>query len=146
MSTTHNLEILLDKDALLAQSRLSLKLNEKVNQFDLRIALKDTRRNEGGKVTKTTLNYIQKLIDVVNSKKLSSFVNNQPSKLFFSIRGFVCLSRRFQFKYWNNLGRCLHFIGVFQVVNILLWNVFLKVDISEKTKTTTNTTHMLKII
>ena len=83
MSTTHNLEILLDKDALLAQSRLSLKLNEKVNQFDLRIALKDTRRNEGGKVTKTTLNYIQKLIDVVDSKSYPAFVNSQPSKLFF---------------------------------------------------------------
>jgi len=82
MSTTHNLEILLDKNSLLAQSRLSIKLNEKVSEFDINNALKE-KRNQGGKVTKVTLDYIQKLIGAIESHSYPAFVNNQPTKLFF---------------------------------------------------------------
>lgn len=82
MSTTHNLEILLDKNSLLAKSRLSIKLNEKVSEFDLNSALKE-KRNEGGKVTKVTLDYIQMFIGAIESRSYPAFVNNQPTKLFF---------------------------------------------------------------
>jgi len=83
MSTTHNLEILLDKHSLLAQSRLSIKLNQKISDFDLNVALKEYRKNEGGKVTKFTLDYIQRLIGVIELKSYPAFVKNKPTKLFF---------------------------------------------------------------
>ena len=84
LKTTNGFEELFDDHAKLATSRVDLKLNEKKpDNLHLLAQMNSNRKNAGGQVTHITLEYIQKLVSIVDSKKSIAFINGQPTSLLF---------------------------------------------------------------
>jgi hypothetical protein len=76
MSSTVNLELLLDEDAVLADSRVSIARGA-TQRRNLKDMLRFESKNQGGDVTPNTVSYVIKLINAVQGK----------SHLFFDNKG-----------------------------------------------------------
>ena len=84
LKTTNGFEELFDDHAKLATSRVDLKLNEKKpDNLHLLAQMNSNRKNAGGQVSYRTLEYIQKLVSIVNSRNSVAFINGQPTSLLF---------------------------------------------------------------
>ena len=84
LKTTNGFEKLFDDHAKLATSRVDLKLNEKKpDNLHLLAQMNSNRKNAGGQVSYRTLEYIQKLVSIVNSRNSVAFINGQPTSLLF---------------------------------------------------------------
>ena len=84
LKTTNGFEELFDDHAKLATSRVDLKLNEKKpDNLHLLAQMNSNRKNAGGQVSYRTLEYVQKLVSVVNSRNSVAFINGQPTSLLF---------------------------------------------------------------
>ena len=84
LTTTNGFKELFDDQAKLATSRVDLKLNEKKpDNLHLLAQMNSNRKNAGGQVSYRTLEYIQKLVSIVNSRNSVAFINGQPTSLLF---------------------------------------------------------------
>jgi len=84
LKTTNGFEKLFDDHAKLATSRVDLKLNEKKpDNLHLLAQMNSNRKNAGGQVSYRTLEFIQKLVSIVNSRNSVAFINGQPTSLLF---------------------------------------------------------------
>ncbi len=68
-------------EAVLANRRLVMKLGTK--KPDVKKHMNSFKKNAGGEVTIRTLNYINNLISIVNSKNSKAYSNNKPTSLLF---------------------------------------------------------------
>ena len=84
LKTSNGFEELFNENAKLATSRVDLKLNEKKpDNLHLIAQMNSNRKNAGGHVSHITLEYIQKLVSIVDSKNSIAFINRQPTSLLF---------------------------------------------------------------
>lgn len=84
LTTTNGFKELFDDQAKLATSRVNLKLNEKKpDNLHLLAQMNSNRKNAGGQVSYITLEYIQKLVSIVDSKNSIAFIKGQPTSLLF---------------------------------------------------------------
>ena len=84
LTTTNGFKELFDDQAKLATSRVDLKLNEKKpDNLHLLAQMNSNRKNAGGQVSYITLEYIQKLVSIVDSKNSIAFIKGQPTSLLF---------------------------------------------------------------
>jgi hypothetical protein len=82
ISTTHNLNVLLNKNSIFATKRVTLKKGVK-NRRTAEELIKLNKKNMGGAVTKSTLTYLDKLIDTLARGYGKPFVKGKPSSLMF---------------------------------------------------------------
>ena len=83
IKTTHDLNSLLQNEAVLASKRVVLRKNSKnLNSIDN--LLQANRNNMGGEVSKATIIYLQKIISTMNSGYGKAFINGKPTKLMFN--------------------------------------------------------------
>ena len=84
LKTSSGFDELFNDNAKLATSRVDLKLNEKKpDNLNLLAQLNSNRKNAGGQVSYITLEYIQKLVSIVDSKNSIAFIKGQPTSLLF---------------------------------------------------------------
>jgi len=84
LKTTKGFKELFDDQAKLATSRVDLKLKEKKpDNLHLLAQMNSNRKNAGGRVSYITLEYIQKLVSIVNSRNSIAFIKGQPTSLLF---------------------------------------------------------------
>ena len=84
LKTSNGFEDLFNEHAKHATSRVDLKLNEKKpDNLHLLAQMNSNRKNAGGHVSHITLEYIQKLVSIVDSKNSIAFINRQPTSLLF---------------------------------------------------------------
>ena len=82
IKTTHDLTSLLDVGARLANNRVVLKMNSK-NTSHIEHSLSMRKNDTGGKVSISTIMYLQKLISTLELGYGKGFVNGVPSRLLF---------------------------------------------------------------
>jgi hypothetical protein len=78
VSSTVNLDLLLDDDARLADARVTVKRNA-TNRHDVEQMLRISRHNQGGKVTKQTVKYLIKLLNAVEGESPLAFEKGVPT-------------------------------------------------------------------
>ncbi len=84
LKTSSGFDELFNDNAKLATSRVDLKLNEKKpDNLNLLAQINSNRKNAGGQVSYITLEYIQKLVSIVDSKNSIAFIKGQPTSLLF---------------------------------------------------------------
>ena len=84
LKTTNGFEELFYDHAKLATSRVDLKLNEKKpDNLHLLAQMSSNRKNAGGQVSYRTLEYIQKLVNIVDSRSTIAFIKGKPTSLLF---------------------------------------------------------------
>ena len=84
LKTSNGFEDLFNEQAKHATSRVDLKLNEKKpDNLHLLAQMNSNRKNAGGQVSCITLEYIQKLVSIVDSKNSIAFINGEPTSLLF---------------------------------------------------------------
>ena len=84
LKTTNGFEELFYDHAKLATSRVDLKLNEKKpDNLHLLAQMSSNRKNAGGQVSYITLEYIQKLVNIVDSRSTIAFIKGKPTSLLF---------------------------------------------------------------
>ena len=83
IKTTHDLNSLLEDGAILSTKRVVLKKNSK-NQKQVDNLLRANRHNMGGKVSKATIVYLQKIISAIEQGYGKAFIGGKPTKLMFS--------------------------------------------------------------
>ena len=84
LKTTNGFEELFCDHAKLATSRVDLKLNEKKpDNLHLLAQMSSNRKNAGGQVSYITLEYIQKLVNIVDSRSTIAFIKGKPTSLLF---------------------------------------------------------------
>ena len=84
LKTSNGFKDLFNEHAKLATSRVDLKLNEKKpDNLHLLAQMYSNRKNAGGHVSHITLEYIQKLVSIVDSKNSIAFIDGQPTSLLF---------------------------------------------------------------
>lgn len=84
LKTSNGFEDLFNEHAKHATSRVDLKLNEKKpDNLHLLAQMNSNRKNAGGQVSHITLEYIQKLVSIVDSKNSIAFINGEPTSLLF---------------------------------------------------------------
>tara|TARA_B100000073_G_scaffold333288_1_gene324592 strand:+ start:416 stop:1012 length:597 start_codon:yes stop_codon:yes gene_type:complete len=84
LNTSIGFEELFNERAKLATSRVDVKLNEKIpDNLHLLAQMNSNRKNAGGQVSYITLEYIQKLVSIVDSKNSIAFIKGQPTSLLF---------------------------------------------------------------
>ena len=82
ISTTHNLNVLLNENSIFATKRVTLKKGAN-NRRTAEELIKLNKKNMGGAVTKSTLTYLDKLIDALARGYGKPFVKGKPSSLMF---------------------------------------------------------------
>jgi hypothetical protein len=83
IKTTHDLNVLLQDEAVLSTKRVVLKKNSKnIKQIDN--LLRANRHNMGGEVSKSTIVYLQKIISTIEQGYGKAFIEGKPTKLMFS--------------------------------------------------------------
>ena len=80
---THELDVLLQEGAILADKRVSVKRGSH-NTPPADDLLRRSQKNQGGKVSANTLKHIQRLKNAVDSKHAKSYVKGKPSSLLFT--------------------------------------------------------------
>ena len=83
VSTTHNLDSLRDPNAVLASKRVTLKRGV-TNRYSAEDLMRQRKKNMGGAVTLSTLDYLEKLINAVEMGYGKPFVKGQITSLMFS--------------------------------------------------------------
>ncbi len=82
MSFSHQLRILTEEGAKLANDRYTFEMKTRPNiSFDLMTRKLDKKR--GGEVTIQTLNYLQRLYELIDINFHKGFVKDKPTKLMF---------------------------------------------------------------
>ena len=89
ISLTHNLSSLLEEGAVFAERRVTLKKGS-AQRYTAQEMVRKNQKNAGGKVTKNTLIYLQKLISAVESKNGIGYVDGKPTTtLFMMVSNFI---------------------------------------------------------
>ena len=89
ISLTHSISSLLDEEAVLAERRITLKKGSQ-QHYSAQEMTRKNMKNAGGKVTKNTLTYLQKLISAVDSKNGIGYVDGKPTtSLFMMVSNFI---------------------------------------------------------
>jgi len=89
ISLTHSLSSLLEEGAVLAERRVVLKKGSP-QRYTADEMVRKNLKNAGGKVTKNTISYLQKLISAVDSKNGVGYVNGKPTTtLFMMVSNFI---------------------------------------------------------
>lgn len=82
ISTTHNLSVLLNENSIFTPKRVTLKKGTQ-NRKTAEELIKLNKKNMGGVVGKSTITYLQKLIDSLGRGYGKPFVKGKPSSLMF---------------------------------------------------------------
>ena len=83
VSTTHNLDSLRDSNAVLASKRVTLRRGT-TNRYSAEELIRQRKRDMGGAVTLSTLDYLEKLMGAVERGYGKPFVNGQITSVMFS--------------------------------------------------------------
>lgn len=84
INTTAKLSSLLDENSTLADARVQVERG-KQNRHDVEDLLKFNRRNQGGEVKESTIKYLMKIVDAIESRSNMFFTNNKINKSGFRI-------------------------------------------------------------
>ena len=82
ITTTHDLDVLLEEGAELANRRVTVKKGSP-SLSSARDLLRRSQRNESGEVTPTTISYLKKLMNAVEIKFRKGHVKGIPTTLLF---------------------------------------------------------------
>jgi hypothetical protein len=89
VSLTHDLSSLLEEGAILAERRVSLKKGT-TQRYTAQEMVRSNLKNAGGKVSKNTLIYLQKLVSAVESKNGIGYIDGKPTtSLFMLVSNFI---------------------------------------------------------
>ena len=79
--STHELDSLRDEDAQLATARVTVPRN-KTQRVATERMVQQNAKNAGGKVSLNTISYIERLLNMIDSKSPRAFVKGKPTSLF----------------------------------------------------------------
>tara|TARA_Y100000996_G_scaffold414887_1_gene407243 strand:+ start:1825 stop:2457 length:633 start_codon:yes stop_codon:yes gene_type:complete len=91
---THDLSILLQEGAELCEKRITVKRGSQRN-VNVRDLIRQSMKNQGGKVTIQTLRHIQRLKNAVDMKFSKAYIKGKPTSTLFSYVAWAIFSGSF---------------------------------------------------